>query len=475
MTLSWISVLKSAAVVLAARAAAHTIDESDFSPADIIVRDVVVLGGGATGSYAAVRLKDSGKTVVVVEQKNRLGGHVDTYTDPGTGTPIDFGVIAYVDLPGVKDFFARFNVPIEAMPQVPLDTRYIDFTTGQPVANYATDQTAIFTALATYAQLSAAYVNQTFPGYFNFPDEVPEDLALPFGDFLAKYNLQDAVPFLRGFLLAIGDMLSVPTLFALQNFNAIHLNAIQQPAGFFVPSSRNNSELYAAVQQYLLPDLLLGSTVSVADRTDAGGVTLVVNTPSGRKLVKAKKLLVTAAPTVDNLKKLGLDTVETNVFGKWEYSSDYVGVVANAGLPDGLDILNTSPDSSPGSLNLPKLPFVSEIKYSGVPGLYTTTVVGPPGLNEHRAKIMVRDAVNKIGAAGTLPTKHLDFAAFSSHSPLQLRVSAEELKAGFIKKLYALQGRRSTFYTGAAFASDLTSILWVFTETGILPQILAAV
>jgi ribulose 1,5-bisphosphate synthetase/thiazole synthase len=72
MARSWVFVLKSAPVVLAAVAAATRIDETRFSDADTIVRDVVVLGGGASGSYAAVRLKDFGKTVVVIEQKDHL-------------------------------------------------------------------------------------------------------------------------------------------------------------------------------------------------------------------------------------------------------------------------------------------------------------------------------------------------------------------------------------------------------------------
>lgn len=72
MALSWTSIFKAAAVILAARVTANRIDETKFSLADTIVKDVVVLGGGASGSYAAVRLKDSGKSVIVVEQKNYL-------------------------------------------------------------------------------------------------------------------------------------------------------------------------------------------------------------------------------------------------------------------------------------------------------------------------------------------------------------------------------------------------------------------
>jgi heterodisulfide reductase subunit A-like polyferredoxin len=43
---------------------------------ETIVRDVCILGGGSTGTYAAIRLsQDMGKSVVVIEKTERLGGH----------------------------------------------------------------------------------------------------------------------------------------------------------------------------------------------------------------------------------------------------------------------------------------------------------------------------------------------------------------------------------------------------------------
>jgi heterodisulfide reductase subunit A-like polyferredoxin len=46
-----------------------------------IVKDVVVVGGGASGTYAATRLMEKGFSVALVEKLDRLGGHSQTSTD----------------------------------------------------------------------------------------------------------------------------------------------------------------------------------------------------------------------------------------------------------------------------------------------------------------------------------------------------------------------------------------------------------
>ena len=41
--------------------------------ADVLVKDVVIIGGGASGAYAGVRLRDDfGKSVTIVEMQDRL-------------------------------------------------------------------------------------------------------------------------------------------------------------------------------------------------------------------------------------------------------------------------------------------------------------------------------------------------------------------------------------------------------------------
>jgi hypothetical protein len=102
---------------------------------DSLECDVAIMGGGAAGSYAAVRLRDAGKKVIVIEQKTHLGGHVDTFTVPGTSVAVDFGVLAYLEPPGVRDFFGRFGIQLESAPIPSYQVEYVDFTTGLPITS----------------------------------------------------------------------------------------------------------------------------------------------------------------------------------------------------------------------------------------------------------------------------------------------------------------------------------------------------
>lgn len=53
--------------------AGAAIADCDFPPSDIIEKDVVIIGGGASGTYAAVMLREEyNVSVQVVEIKDRL-------------------------------------------------------------------------------------------------------------------------------------------------------------------------------------------------------------------------------------------------------------------------------------------------------------------------------------------------------------------------------------------------------------------
>src|SRR5450432_843254 len=101
---------------------------------EVIERDVCVIGGGSSGTYSAVSLKDAGKSVVVVERKLRLGGHTETYVDPATGIPTDYGVVVFNDTPVVEAYFARLGVTPFAISPASFGgpTVNFDLRTGKP-------------------------------------------------------------------------------------------------------------------------------------------------------------------------------------------------------------------------------------------------------------------------------------------------------------------------------------------------------
>jgi hypothetical protein len=53
-------------------------------------------------------------------------------------------------------------------------------------------------------------------------------------------------------------------------------------------------------------------------------------------------------------------------------------------------------------------------------------------------------------------------------------VGADKILGGFYRKLYALQGHRNTFYTGAALSKHSTNGVWQYTEDLLTQKVLKA-
>ncbi|AGZ38854.1 NAD(P)/FAD-dependent oxidoreductase [Actinoplanes friuliensis] len=431
----------------------------------IITRDVAVIGGGATGTYAAIRLRDMGKSVAVIETADRLGGHTHTYTDPATGGKVDIGVIVWHELPIVRDWFARFDVPLEkaSFDSPGMVSKYVDYRTGKEVTGYTPSDPSA--ALGAYAAQLAQY--PYLEAGFDLPNPVPPDLLLPFGDFVKKYDLGAVVGTIFNFGQGLGDLLRQPTLYVFKNFGLDILRNLQ--VGFLTTARHNNSELYEKARAELGADALLRSRVVATDRDAAGYANILVQTPSGLKIIRAKKLVVTIPPKLDNLFGFDLDATEAGLFAQFGNSAYYTGLLRNTGIPDNMAVTNIGQGTA---YNLPSLPGVYSISPSGIPGLHQVKYGSPYQLSETSVKADILAGVKRLRTAGTVDTRTPEFAVFSSHSPFELTVPTGAIKSGFYKKLGALQGRNRTFYTGAAFHTHDSSLLWQFTEA-LLPRIAA--
>lgn len=139
---------------------------------------------------------------------------------------------------------------------------------------------------------------------WNLPSPVPEDLLLPFADFVAKYDLQDVAYSVFSDGEGFSDILEQLTVNVLKLVDESFLDAAA--GGAVVPSNHDNSEIYTKALAELGPDVLLSSTVVSAQRpsNSSSGVRLIVKTPSGPKLIRASKLLISIPPLLDNSKRV---------------------------------------------------------------------------------------------------------------------------------------------------------------------------
>ncbi|KAF4333199.1 amine oxidase [Fusarium beomiforme] len=438
--------------------------------------DVCIVGGGATGAYAAVRLReDYGKKVVVIEKQNRLGGHVHAYKPGPNEQPINYGVQAYLDRKTTKAFFKRFNVGLISpdlidSAELLFATKDVDFSTGKKVdPDYGPlNATA---ALAAYAVLAAKYQPWFENGYFK-KGKVPEDLLLPFGDFLEKYRLGSALALLRT-LIWLQDATHTPTWTVMAVVGEPQLGAfglgLTGPT-FKWPETHSSETLFDRVYDLIKDDVLLESTVAWSKRTSEGSE-LVVQTPSSKKHLKCKKVLFAATPSPDNVGTWDLDNKEKSLFSKFSWETLYVGVVGKTGLPEDVSGIRNTPDNAT-NFYLPRGNFVDAYTRAGEKDLWTTRVLGQANLTAQKAKSLIKQVFTNIDKAGTYDVTTPDIVAFASHGLTVPKVTSEELAAGFYNRLYALQGQRNTFWTGLTWAPDYTPILWDFTEK-LFPQILS--
>ncbi|KAM0804918.1 hypothetical protein BDR22DRAFT_473633 [Usnea florida] len=471
-----LAVVNGLASALASNCISNT---SQFDPVcydgdDIITRDVAVIGGGSSGTYAAIKLKDMGKSVVIVERASLLGGHTNTYTVPNDSTKIDFGVIAFWNTSLVTDFFARFDVPVSGLsPSGGTTTVFTDFKTGQRFSNFTTT-----TDLSAYAAQVDKY--SYLPFDWDLPNPVPQDLLLTFGEFVEKYSLQDVAFSIYNQAGAggLGNILQQSTVTVLKAVGQVVFQELQGAS--ITTAHRNNQELYEKALTELGSNVLLNSSVISAERpansSGETGVRLVVKTSTGNKLLVVSQTLISIPPKLDNMSPFGLDGREQNLFQQLNNTGFYCGLINNTGLPTGQNFINIGTNTL---YHIPTLPGLYHISPTAVDGIFSFWYGSPYDVPQAQIQQEIAAAIRLLlhsGSNTTEQTTHQqqpDLLAYSSHTPYNLNVPPEAVRAGFYDNLDALQGYRNTWYTGGLF-TPAAGPLWVFTQA-LLPKVAAAI
>lgn len=153
-------------------------------------------------------------------------------------------------------------------------------------------------------------------------------------------------------------------------FNWLDLTFLNGFVGGFITTARHNhGELYEkALAEQLESNALLNSTVIYANRpSDNSGVSLVVDTPNGLKLILASQILVSITLIIPNMQPFSLDDREFDLFQRFVYSSYYTYLFNNTSLPSGQKFENVGINTAH---NLPHLPGAYAINPTAVDDLF---------------------------------------------------------------------------------------------------------
>ncbi|CAK4034848.1 related to amine oxidase, flavin-containing superfamily [Lecanosticta acicola] len=436
---------------------------------EIIERDVAIIGGGSSGTYSAIRLQQQGHSVALIEKENRLGGHVNTFVDPPTGGTFDYGVIILVNVSIVRDYFQYLDTPLGKYTGfVPgMNTLYADFAAGAsaPAPN---DTLAEADAVPRYARLLQDQYPYLASG-FHIPKPVPEELLIPYGDFLAQRNLS-ALAYTAWYIdEGVGNALAQPALYMLKYYNLLQVEGINYG---FVNAGNNYQGLYDTALRKLgnATNAFLNSCIDRITRSTRG-VEVQFTTPTGRKIVRAKKLVMTIPPLLSSLKPFfDLTPTETSLFGQYNSSYIWDAIVNNTGIPGTVEVQNRDPEAPDG---IPALPAAYAFVPSPVGGVHATWYSSPHYLSDEQVKTDILQSVAQIQKAQKYSSAATpEIVEFHSHNPYELTVSLDAIKEGFYDKVNALQGQLNTYWTGAAWESHDSTAIWNFTEYEILPKLI---
>jgi hypothetical protein len=411
---------------------------------------------------------------------------VDTYVEKETGGIHDYGVQVYFPYEDALDFIDRFNVTLVPglTPRGSTNTRYVDFSTGKELQSFQDTSSATgINAVRKFHDLALAngYDKMTQPGYWNLPPghEIPEDLLLPIGEFVKKYDLEPMLalmyPSTGGGAGSRGNFTNIMTLTIMKSFPTAWVKVFFGEIGMY-HIQNGNQELYDKIAGLLSDDVLYNTMVVDSER-NADGVKLVVEGKAGQKLILAKKLLLAVQPTRENLRPFDLDDHETTLFSKPKYGRSHTGIASHSKFPNGTELRNM-PSSAVQDPLSPFLdtPFVlSFSSYGGDSRLFSLGASGSDfnAFDVEAAQQLARDSLQRMADAGTLPDlkgEPVDFVAWSDHEVGGFGVSPEDMRNGWMADLYALQGKRSTWFTGGGVAVDFSPVLWKFNDD-LLPRI----
>lgn len=197
-------------------------------------------------------------------------------------------------------------------------------------------------------------------------------------------------------------------------------------------------------------------------------VRIVVSTPYGKKTILAKKLIVAIAPVPENVVALDLSHNETSLFARWRSLGYFSGVIEHPGING--TITNSDPNNPYGFAHLPGIYMLSP----NIAGKITFYGGSLFPISTRDAQQLLSKQINTLESGGVISPAEWKLKFITNHSPFRLRADEKDIKNGFYRDLYGLQGKKGTFWTGAAWVAQDSTLIWQYTEKQVVPSVIVA-
>ena len=406
--------------------------------------------------------------------------------DPLSGAFINYGVQAYLRYGNSLAFFQRLGVPVTPWVghNAPLPSVYISTADSSNLTAYKPPAiTDTMEALERWLNVTTTYERQFNPGFWDFfaPGTIPEELLTPF-EFAVERNLTAAIPLMQVISnIGVGGLSNYLTFQVLHTFGHVVTRETLN-SSLFVPANHSNSYLYEQAYNLLKEDVLISSEATAVHRTDTG-VSLLVSARNGtRKLIKAKQLLFTPPPSIENLALYGLDANETAALSTFTKTWSFAAVARIPAITPGTNYYWTSPEAVPDNqLGIRNGPWALAVTTApNVPAgehLFEVLFASNDAYTHDQAKSKITAEIQQAIEAGSVSAGSggtdctVEYVAFADHNSILWRQNKTTLQGGIVQDVYKLQGRRSTWFTGGLWSEDYSGNVWAFTDT-VVPRIL---
>ena len=469
-TLIFIFAVTAALSVFGSSSSSSLLSVAYAAPAQTLAKDVCVIGGGASGSYAAYQLKKRGFDVAVLERDERLGGNCRTwYSEEG---PIDYGVQLLYPSQFVLDFLDELGVAHS--PWVPAQAHFIMSVDTNEVLPTPPDDgsgaAAVAAALqrytvAAYTELGALFELEQVPDFAAVDPAIRDSNLQPFGDFIAAHELEPLVPVFAGLLQGRGYVYDIPTFFASKGASPDLVQRLIQP-DFAIPTDGCES-IYDAIMASLskCSDVFFGVHDMKLKRN--GGrkpnrISFLSNGRDHRMELICHQTIISVRPTTDALGEfMNLRRDEKQLFGALSapgYDTSVMNISHQVIQEDETSLATAMAFlSSQRGLGIPHYPSLAAAirfhPHSPVNVLY----VSESKLSEEEYSDIVREDLEALGfeVHEELVSESHDYA---------MTANVEAMATGFYGELQSIQGRDDIYYIGAVPAGDATHFVWRHAE-----------